>query len=164
LTGGINKNHYVYFRLNNYNFNPLDKFGMKRKSTAVWLGTIKEGKGHLTTQTGVLNETQYSFNSRFADGIGTNPEELIAAAHAGCFTMKLSGNITEAGHEPERLETQCTITLENGTITSSHLEVNAQVSGLDKDKFDELVKEAEKNCPVSKLLKAEISVSAKLNE
>ncbi|WP_439879576.1 OsmC family protein [Pontibacter sp. MBLB2868] len=137
---------------------------MKRKATAVWQGTIKEGKGHLSTQTGTLNQSQYSFNSRFADGIGTNPEELIAAAHSGCFTMKLSGNLTEAGFDPERLETQCTITLENGTITSSHLEVHATVSGIEKEKFDELVHEAEKNCPVSKLLKADISVSSKLNE
>lgn len=137
---------------------------MKRKATAVWQGTIKEGKGHLSTQTGTLKETQYSFNSRFADGIGTNPEELIAAAHSGCFTMKLSGNLTEAGFDPERLETQCTITLENGTITNSHLEVSATVPGIEKGKFEELVKEAEQNCPVSKLLKADISVSSKLNQ
>ncbi|MFD2515099.1 OsmC family protein [Pontibacter locisalis] len=137
---------------------------MKRKATAVWQGTIKEGKGHLSTQTGTLKETQYSFNSRFADGIGTNPEELIAAAHSGCFTMKLSGNLTEAGFNPERLETQCTITLENGTITNSHLEVSATVPGIEKGKFEELVKEAEQNCPVSKLLKADISVSSKLNQ
>lgn len=137
---------------------------MRRKATAVWQGTIKEGGGHLTTQTGVLSKTQYSFNSRFAEGIGTNPEELIAAAHSGCFTMKLSGNITEAGYHPEQLETQCTITIENGTITSSKLELTAKVPGIDQDKFNELVQEAEKNCPVSKLLNAEISVSSKLNE
>lgn len=137
---------------------------MRRKATAVWHGTIKEGNGHLTTKSGTLKEQQYSFNSRFAEGVGTNPEELIAAAHSGCFTMKLSGNLTEAGFNPERLETECTITLENGTITSSHLEVNAKVAGIEKDKFEELVRDAEKNCPVSRLLKADISVTSKLNE
>jgi lipoyl-dependent peroxiredoxin len=137
---------------------------MKRKATAVWQGTIKEGKGHLSSQSGVLDKTQYSFNSRFADGVGTNPDELIAAAHAGCFTMKLSGNLTEAGFDPEQLETTCTITLENGAITSSHLELSAKVPGIEQDKFNELVQDAEKNCPVSKLLNAKISVSSKLNE
>ena len=136
---------------------------MRRKATAVWNGTIKEGGGHLSTKSGTLQEAQYSFNSRFAEGTGTNPEELIAAAHAGCFTMKLSGNLTEAGYKPERLETECTITLENGSITSSHLEVNANVQGIDKDKFDELLQDAKKNCPVSKLLNADISVNAQLN-
>ena len=136
---------------------------MKRKATAVWKGTIKEGAGHLSTKSGAVKEAQYSFNSRFAEGVGTNPEELIAAAHAGCFTMKLSGNLTEAGHNPEKLETECTITLENGTITSSHLEVKATVDGIDKDKFDELLQDAKKNCPVSRLLNAEISANATLN-
>ena len=136
---------------------------MKRKATAVWNGTIKEGAGHLSTKSGAVKEAQYSFNSRFAEGVGTNPEELIAAAHAGCFTMKLSGNLTEAGHNPEQLETECTITLENGTITSSHLEVKAKVPGIDKDKFDELLDDAKKNCPVSRLLKADISAEATLN-
>ena len=136
---------------------------MKRKATAVWNGTIKEGAGHLSTKSGAVKEAQYSFNSRFAEGVGTNPEELIAAAHAGCFTMKLSGNLTEAGHNPEQLETECTITLENGTITSSHLEVKAKVPGIDKDKFDELLDDAKKNCPVSRLLKADISADATMN-
>lgn len=132
---------------------------MKRKATAVWQGNGKEGKGNLTTQSGVLDQTQYSFKSRFEEGVGTNPEELIAAAHAGCFTMKLSFNLTEAGFTPEKLETDCTITLDNGSITKSELTVKAQVPGIDELKFKELLEDAEKNCPVSKLLNAEISAS-----
>lgn len=136
---------------------------MKRTATAVWNGSGKEGTGHLTTQSTVLSKTQYSFNSRFADGVGTNPEELIAAAHAGCFTMKLSFNLGEAGFEPNELETNCAITFENGEITESHLTLKAQVSGIDQAKFDELVKDAEKNCPISRLLNTKITVEATLN-
>jgi osmotically inducible protein OsmC len=135
---------------------------MKRTATAVWNGSGKEGKGHLTTQSTVLSKTQYSFNSRFAEGTGTNPEELIAAAHAGCFTMKLSFNLGEAGFEPKELETTCEITFENGAITRSHLILNAQVPGIDQARFDALVKDAEENCPISKLLNTAISVEATL--
>ena len=135
---------------------------MKRNATAVWEGTGKEGKGNLTTQSTVLNKTQYSFNSRFAEGVGTNPEELIAAAHAGCFTMKLSFNLSEAGFTPENLETKCDITFENGVITSSHLVLNAKVAEITKEKFDALVADAEANCPISKLLNTKISVEATL--
>jgi len=136
---------------------------MIRKATAVWKGTGKEGQGHLTTQSTVLNQAQYSFNTRFADGIGTNPEELIAAAHAGCFTMKLSFNLSGAGFIPEELETVCHINFENGSITSSHLVLKACVAGIDSDKFNELVKDAEANCPISKLLNTAISVEYTLN-
>jgi lipoyl-dependent peroxiredoxin len=136
---------------------------MKRKATAIWQGTGKEGKGNLTTQSGVLNKTQYSFSSRFEEGIGTNPEELVAAAHAGCFTMKLSFNLTAAGFIPDTLETTCTTTLEDGAIISSHLDLKATVKGIDKAKFDELVKDAELNCPISKSLNTKISVAASLN-
>ncbi len=136
---------------------------MKRKATAVWQGTGKEGKGHLSTQSGILNKTQYSYSSRFEEGIGTNPEELVAAAHAGCFTMKLSFNLTEAGFVADNLETTCTVTLENGAITTSHLELTAHVKGIDSAKFEELVKDAEKNCPISKTLNSKISVVFKLN-
>lgn len=136
----------------------------KRKATAVWEGTIKEGKGKLTTQSAVLTETAYSFKDRFEEGSGTNPEELIAAAHSGCFTMKLSGNLTEAGFNPESLETVGEISLENGKITHSNLNVKAKVTGIEKDKFDELVEDARVNCPISQLLNTEISVTAKLNE
>lgn len=135
---------------------------MKRKATAVWQGTGKEGKGQLSTQSGVLNKTQYSFTSRFEEGIGTNPEELIAAAHAGCFTMKLSFNLTAAGFTPDNLETTCTTTFENGVISNSHLDLKATVKGIDKAKFDELVKDAELNCPISKSLNTTITVSGQL--
>lgn len=136
---------------------------MKRKATAVWNGTGKEGKGHLTTQSTVLNKTQYSFGSRFEEGIGTNPEELIAAAHAGCFTMKLSFNLTEAGFSPEELQTEGQVTFENGAVTQSHLVLKAKVTGITESKFAELVKNAELNCPISKLLNTAISVEFTLN-
>ena len=135
---------------------------MKRKATAVWQGTGKEGKGHLSTQSGVLNKTQYSFTSRFEEGIGTNPEELVAAAHAGCFTMKLSFNLNAAGFTADNLETVGTVTFENGVIAASHLDLTAKVPGIDKAKFDELVKDAELNCPISKSLNTSITVSSVL--
>jgi len=136
---------------------------MKRKASAVWNGSIKEGKGTISTQSTVLNNAQYSFKTRFEDGVGTNPEELIAAAHAGCFTMQLSANIGEAGFTPESLETSCEVTFENGSVTKSHLTVHAKVEGLEQGKFDELVAHAEKNCPISRLLNTEISVESSLN-
>ena len=137
---------------------------MKRNATAVWQGSGKEGKGNLTTQSTTLNNTQYSFGSRFAEGVGTNPEELIAAAHSGCFTMKLSFNIDEAGFTAEKLETRCEINLDpsKGEIVESHLTLTATVPGLSKEKFDELVADAEKNCPISKLLNTKITVNATL--
>lgn len=136
---------------------------MKRSATAVWQGTGKEGNGHLSTQSNVLNKTQYSFNTRFADGIGTNPEELVAAAHAGCFTMKLSFVLTGAGFTPGELETKCEITLDNGSITESHLTLRAVVAGIDAAKFAECVADAEKNCPISKLYNTKITVEHKLS-
>lgn len=135
---------------------------MRRHATAIWQGSGKEGQGNLTAQSGVLDNTQYSYKSRFEEGIGTNPEELVAAAHAGCFTMKLSFNIDGAGFTAGKLETKCEITLESGIITSSRLTLNANVPGIAKEKFDELVKDAEKNCPISKLLNTEISVNVTL--
>src|SRR5438045_7611487 len=109
---------------------------MKRNATAVWNGSGKEGSGHLTTQSTVLNNTQYSFNSRFAEGVGTNPEELIAAAHAGCFAMKLSFSLNEAGFTADDLTVSCTITLEDGAITESHLNLKGKVPAISKEKFD----------------------------
>lgn len=135
---------------------------MKRKATAIWEGTGKEGKGTLSAQSGVLRKVQYSASSRFAEGIGTNPEELIAAAHAGCFTMKLAFVLAEGGFIPDNLETECEITLENGVITSSHLNLKATVQGITETLFNEAVKDAEKNCPVSKSLNTKISVSYSL--
>ncbi|CAN5614714.1 OsmC family protein [soil metagenome] len=135
---------------------------MIRNATAVWNGTGKEGSGHLTTQSNTLNKTQYSWKSRFEEGAGTNPEELIAAAHAGCFTMKLTFSLGAAGFTAEQLETKCEITLDNGAITTSKLTVNAKVPGIDDAKFQECVKDAEMNCPVSKLLNATITAEGKL--
>ena len=133
-----------------------------RKSSAHWAGSGKDGKGTLTSASTVLNNTQYSFNTRFEDGIGTNPEELVAAAHAGCFAMQLAFNIQGAGFTADSLEVSCAITLEDSGITSSKLTLNASVPGLDKAKFDELVDHAEHNCPISKLLNTAISVDATL--
>jgi osmotically inducible protein OsmC len=137
---------------------------MKRHATAVWNGSGKEGKGTLTSQSGVLKETQYTYSSRFEEGTGTNPEELIAAAHAGCFTMKLSFVLGEAGFTPEHLETTSHVSLENGVITESHLTVKGKVPGISKEKFEECVKNAEENCPVSKALNTKISSEANLEE
>jgi lipoyl-dependent peroxiredoxin len=136
---------------------------MLRTGTAVWNGSGKEGKGYLSTQSTVLNKAQYAFSSRFEEGIGTNPEELIAAAHAGCFTMKLSFNLGGAGFTPKELETKCQIKFENGAIVSSHLILTAKVDGIEEDKFAELVADAEQNCPISKLLNTAISVEFTLN-
>ncbi len=136
---------------------------MKRNATAVWNGTGKEGKGHLSTQSKVLSKTPYSYLSRFEEGAGTNPEELIAAAHAGCFTMKLSFNLSAAGYNPEKLETKCEITLLNGAVTRSELTLNASVDGVEDSEFETLVRDAEKNCPISKLLNTEIVVNYTLN-
>ena len=135
---------------------------MKRNATAVWKGSLKEGKGALTTQSTTLNNTQYSFGSRFEEGVGTNPEELVAAAHSGCFTMQLSAFIGEAGFTPDSIETKCVIDFQNGAIVSSTLTVEAKIPGISNDTFQELVTKAEKNCPISKLLNTEISSVATL--
>lgn len=135
---------------------------MKRKATAVWNGSGKEGSGHLTTASTVLNKTQYSFNSRFAEGVGTNPEELVAAAHSGCFAMKLSFVLGEAGFQPDQLSVDCTITFENGSITESHLALKAKVPGITKEKFDACAEDAKANCPISQLLKTNITLEASL--
>ena len=136
---------------------------IKRKSNAVWNGTGKDGKGIITSQSGVLNQAQYGFQSRFADGIGTNPEELIASAHAGCFSMKLAFNLQAANFTPEELNTNCEIVFEDGAIIESNLTLNAKIEGISKEKFDELVKDAEVNCPISKLLNCKVSVTSRLN-
>src|SRR5918996_2472823 len=134
---------------------------MQRKASAVWQGGLKEGKGTLSADSGVLKQTPYSFGTRFESTPGTNPEELLAAAHAGCFTMALSAQLGNAGMTAERLATTATITLEKVgdgfSITKSHLDLVARVPGADRTKFDAAVKAAETGCPVSKLFKAEIS-------
>nr|WP_315251580.1 OsmC family peroxiredoxin [uncultured Flavobacterium sp.] len=135
---------------------------MKRNATAVWNGSLKEGAGKLTTQSTTLENTQYSFKSRFEEGVGTNPEELVAAAHAGCFTMQLTAFISETSAVIEVIETKCDISLMDGTINSSHLTVNAKIEGITNEDFQELVSKAEKNCPISKLFNTEITTRATL--
>jgi osmotically inducible protein OsmC len=135
---------------------------MKRTATAVWNGSGKEGNGHLSTQSTVLNKTQYSFNSRFADGVGTNPEELMAAAHAGCFTMKLSFVLGAAGFTPDSIETSCAISLVDGVINQSDLVVKASVPGISAEKFQECAADAKANCPVSKAYNMNITLEASL--
>ncbi|MFN2456808.1 MAG: OsmC family protein [Chitinophagaceae bacterium] len=135
---------------------------MIRHATAIWNGTGKEGNGQVTTQSNVLNQTQYSYKSRFEEGIGTNPEELVAAAHAGCFTLKISFLLNEAGLTADSLETRCEITFENGKITKSHLKVQGKVPGATNEKFGEIVKKAEQECIISKLLNTEISSHSEL--
>jgi osmotically inducible protein OsmC len=136
---------------------------MKRNATAIWTGTIKDGSGTITTGSTTLNKTQYSFKSRFEEGVGTNPEELMAAAHAGCFTMKLSADLTEAGFTPTNLETKATVSLDNGVITSSHLVTEASIPDISEDRFQEIAKGAKENCPVSKAYNLEITLEATLS-
>lgn len=140
---------------------------MDRSASAAWHGSIKEGSGTLSTESGTLKDAQYSFKTRFESGVGTNPEELIAAAHAGCFTMALSLQLTENNMVPEELETSATVKLEmladGPTVTKIHLVTKAKVPGADKDKFDALAQKAKEGCPISRLLKAaEITLDAQL--
>ena len=135
---------------------------MKRSAKAVWKGTVKDGSGVLTTQSTTLNDTQYSFKSRFEDGVGTNPEELLAAAHAGCFTMMTSSLLTEAGYTPETLETECKISLVEGKISLSELTLNAKVPGISEEDFQKIAKNAEEQCPVSVAFSFEKSLTATL--
>lgn len=139
---------------------------MQRKGSAHWSGGLKDGKGTVSTASGVLNNTQYSFSTRFENGIGTNPEELIAAAHASCFSMALSAQLGNAGMTAESIDTTATVTLEKTdagfTITSSHLDVSAKIPGADQAKFDEAAKAAETGCPISRVLNAKITMDAKL--
>ena len=135
---------------------------MKRSASAIWNGSGKDGKGTLSSQSGVLKQTQYSYQSRFEEGIGTNPEELIAAAHAGCFTMKLSFVLGAANLTPETINTTASVSLENGVIDAIHLDCTAKVPGIDPAKFQEYANDAKENCPVSKVLAAaKITLTAK---
>jgi lipoyl-dependent peroxiredoxin len=134
----------------------------KRFATAQWIGSGKDGKGTVSSQSGSFTDTQYSYKSRFEEGTGTNPEELIAAAHAGCFSMKLSFVLGEAGITPESIETKCTVSLDNGAITESHLEVKVSAQGLDADKFQQLATAAKEGCPISKALNTNITMDASL--
>ncbi len=139
---------------------------MKRKATAQWRGDLKTGKGSLSTESGVLSESRYSFTTRFENEKGTNPEELVAAAHAGCFTMALSAELGKANLTAESLRTTATVTLEKGdsgfSVTESHLELTAKIPGATQEAFLAAARSAEVNCPISKLLKAKITLDAKL--
>ena len=139
---------------------------MVKKAWAVWKGSIKDGGGTISTETGVLNEAPYGFKSRFENGKGTNPEELIGAAHASCFSMALSLMLGQGGLTPERIETHAEVTLEKVgegfEITASHLSVVAKIPGADQAKFEEIANKAKAGCPVSKLFKAKITMDAKL--
>jgi len=139
---------------------------MIRKASAVWNGNLRDGKGTVTTESGALAQTPYSFRSRFETGTGTNPEELIAAGHAGCFTMALSAQLTGAGLTPDTIATSAALTLEkldNGwTVTKIHLDVTARVPGATSETFQKLAADAKANCPISRLLKAEITMTATL--
>ncbi|MFI5343507.1 MAG: OsmC family protein [Chlamydiales bacterium] len=139
---------------------------MQRKASAIWKGGLKDGKGTISTESGVLEQTQYSFTTRFEHGKGTNPEELLAAAHAGCFAMALSNELGQAKMVPKSLEATAIISLEKVSdgfaITKSHIDLIADIPGANKDQFEAAVRAAETGCPVSKLFKAEITVSAQL--
>ena len=140
---------------------------MKRTASAHWAGGLKDGKGSITTQSGVLKDTQYSFSTRFENGIGTNPEELIAAAHAGCFSMALSAQLGEAGMTPESIDTTAALTLEKTdagfTITAIHLDVKVKIPGADQQKFEQAAQKAKQGCPVSRVLNASITMTATLS-
>ena len=130
---------------------------MDRSASAVWNGSLKEGKGTISTQSGALKDTQYSFAARFAEGVGTNPEELIAAAHAGCYSMAFSAELGKAGFTPEFVDTTAVVTLDlhdKPTVTKIHLTMKAKIPGIDKAKFDEIAKGAKEGCPISRLLAA----------
>jgi osmotically inducible protein OsmC len=139
---------------------------MKRSASAVWKGGLKDGSGTISTQSGVLADTQYSFGTRFEEGKGTNPEELIAAAHAGCFSMALSAQLNNAGQTAESIETEATVTLEKDgggfSVTAVHLKVRAKVPGATPPDFQKAAEAAKTGCPISKLLKAEITMETRL--
>ncbi len=135
---------------------------MRRKATAQWNGNLKEGKGNLTTDSTALDHTQYSFSTRFENGVGTNPEELLAAAHAGCFTMQLSAYLSEAGFVPDELTTVSTIVFENGSIVRSELELKGSVPAISESEFQTIANKAKENCPVSKAFSFEKTLQATL--
>jgi osmotically inducible protein OsmC len=141
---------------------------MERTASAVWNGSLKEGKGTITTQSGVLSDAPYSFVTRFENGKGTNPEELVAAAHAGCFTMALSAQLGTMNFTPQSLRTSAKLTLEKldagWTISKIHLDVSARVPGISASAFESAAASAKANCPVSRLLKAEITMDAHLEQ
>lgn len=136
---------------------------IKRTASAHWEGDLKAGKGNVSTQSTTLNKAQYSFKTRFEDGVGTNPEELLAAAHAGCFTMAVSATLSQAGFTPQSLDTTATVNMEGLDIVSVHLSIKGKVPGITAEKFSEITKGAEKGCIISKALKVTITSDATLN-
>ena len=135
---------------------------MKRTANAIWTGSGKDGKGVLSTQSTTLNKAQYSYKSRFEEGVGTNPEELVGAAHAGCFAMKLSFVLQGMGLTPDSLDVQSEITLDNGAITLAHLTLKAKIPGITQAQFNEATADAKANCPISKLFNTTITLDASL--
>ncbi len=139
---------------------------MQRKASAVWRGALKDGKGTISTDSGTLKDTHYSFSTRFENGVGTNPEELIAAAHAGCFAMAFSAELGKVGLTPESISATATVTLdktnEGFTVTESHLDVTVKVPGADKNKVLEIANAAKAGCPISRLLNAKVTMDAKV--
>ncbi len=139
---------------------------MKRKASAVWQGSLKDGKGTISTESGVLKDTQYSFSTRFENGIGTNPEELVGASHAGCFAMAFSAELGKAGFTPTAINVTATVTLDKTdagfTVTESHLDMTAKIPGIDQAKFTAIANGAKAGCPISRLLKANVTLDAKL--
>ncbi len=139
---------------------------MKRTASAVWHGDLKNGKGSISTASGVLKETQYSFGTRFENGVGTNPEELIAAAHAGCFAMAFSAELGKAGFTPTSIRASAAVTLDKTdagwTVTESHLDMTAKIPGIDQAKFTAIANGAKAGCPISRLLNAKVTLDAKL--
>src|SRR6188474_933833 len=139
---------------------------MKRKASAIWRGGLKDGKGTISTESGVLKETQYSFSTRFENGVGTNPEELIAAAHAGCFSMALSAELGKAGMTPTKIETEAALTMDKTdagwTVTQIHLTTRATIPGAERGKFDAAANAAKAGCPISRLLNTQIVLDATL--
>ena len=136
---------------------------MVRYAKAFWTGDGKTGNGNISTESGVLNDVHYAYTSRFENATGTNPEELVAAAHAGCFTMKLSFVLAEAGFIATSLQTKCDIDFQNGEIVSSHLTVQASIPGINQDEFDKAITDAKENCPISKLYNTKITADAQLS-
>ena len=162
-----NSQHGLLFAAEPFRYRLQPPIIMKRSASAIWQGSLKTGKGTLTAPGGALRHTEYSFGSRFESGAGTNPEELIAAAHAGCFAMALSAMLGEAGLTPERLDVTADVSLDNvppagWTVTASHLTLKATIPGIDQAKFDDLTAKAKAGCPISRLLNAKITLDAHL--
>ncbi|MFT4533427.1 MAG: osmotically inducible protein OsmC [Saprospiraceae bacterium] len=136
---------------------------IKRNATTLWKGSGKEGKGNVSVESGIFTEAPMAYGTRFKDDVGTNPEELIGAAHSACFSMALSFKLGEAGFTPDSIETKCIVSFEDGEVVNSHLNVSASVEGIEKSEFEKVVSDAAANCPISMLLQCKITHDAKLS-